>query len=335
MAGFIDFGYIDNVDKEKNRSREDMEKILEVKNIEKSYGQSKAVNNLSFDVYKGEILGLLGPNGAGKSTTISILSTILKRDTGQINLLKMPLDENINKIKQQLGIVPQEIAIYEDISAYRNVAFFASLYGIEKKELRTKVLTALNFVGLEDKKDDLPKTFSGGMKRRLNIACAIAHQPCLLILDEPTVGIDPQSRNHILSSLKKLKDQGTTIIYTTHYMEEVEEIADRIVIMDQGTKIAEGTLKQLLEQYKDTLIYTIYLDDLKSSIGDLLTVIDGVDDVSIDEGFIKVTVSKDNETLDKIILTLIKQQYHIKKMETEEGNLEMVFLELTGKKLRD
>ena len=231
-----------------------MKKILEVKNINKSYQHNKAINNLSFNVYDGEILGLLGPNGAGKSTTINILSTLLTSDTGTINIFNLPLTSHSNKIKAQLGIVPQEIALYEDISAYHNVAFFASLYGVKKKDLPKQVMNALTFVGLSDKKNDDPRTFSGGMKRRLNIACAIAHNPKLLILDEPTVGIDPQSRNYILSSLKELKEKGTTIIYTTHYMEEVEEIADRIVIMDRGTKIAEGTLKELLAKYKDTLI---------------------------------------------------------------------------------
>lgn len=312
-----------------------MNKILEVTNLEKSYHENKAVNDLSFHVYKGEILGLLGPNGAGKSTTISILSTILKSDGGDILVFGLPLASHTNQIKGQLGIVPQEIAIYEDISAYRNVAFFASLYGIKKEELKQHVLNALSFVGLLDKKDDKPKTFSGGMKRRLNIACAIAHLPKLLILDEPTVGIDPQSRNHILTSLKKLKEMGTTIIYTTHYMEEVEEIADRIVIMDKGTKIAEGSLKDLLAKYKDTLIYTLYVDNFSPSIKDQLVTIEGVEEVEIKEDSLKITVSKDKDTLDQILLLLVKQNCHIRKMETEEGNLEMVFLELTGKKLRD
>ncbi|MEG0453322.1 MAG: ABC transporter ATP-binding protein [Coprobacillus sp.] len=312
-----------------------MEKILEVKRLEKSFDKNKAVNDLSFYVNKGEILGLLGPNGAGKSTTISILSTILKSDKGDISAFGYSFDKQSNQIKSQLGIVPQEIAIYEDISAYRNVAFFASLYNLTKQDLNKRVIEALSFVGLEDKKDDKPKTFSGGMKRRLNIACAIAHQPKLLILDEPTVGIDPQSRNHILSSLKILKDQGTTIIYTTHYMEEVEEIADRIIIMDKGEKIAEGTLKELLEKYKDTLIYTLYLDKVTIDIEESLLNIEGVQSIQQEENKIQITVSKNNEVLDKIILFFVQHNCHIQKMETEEGNLEMVFLELTGKKLRD
>lgn len=312
-----------------------MNKILEVKHLEKSYHNNKAVNDLSFKVYEGEILGLLGPNGAGKSTVIQILSTILKGDAGSIHVFGLKLDNHVNQIKSQLGIVPQDIAIYEDISAYRNVAFFTSLHGVDKKELHKKVLEALTFVGLEDKMNDMPKTFSGGMKRRLNIACAIAHQPKLLILDEPTVGIDPQSRNHILSSLKILRGMGTTIIYTTHYMEEVEEIADRIVIMDKGVKITEGTLKELLENYKDTMIYTFYLHDLSENILDCISMIHGVEKIEMNQKTLRITVRKKPGVLEKIILELVEKGYHIEKMETEEGNLEMVFLELTGKKLRD
>lgn len=173
------------------------------------------------------------------------------------------------------------------------------------------------------------------MKRRLNIACAIAHNPKLLILDEPTVGIDPQSRNYILSSLKELKEKGTTIIYTSHYMEEVEEIADRIVIMDRGTKIAEGTLKELLAKYKDTLIYTIYADNFPVDLAISLSTINGVEEIKTNADNFKITVSKNYDALDKIIMLFVHKKCHINKMETEEGNLEMVFLGLTGKKLRD
>ena len=314
-----------------------MESIIEVKDLKKYYKEIKAVDGLSFSLFKGEILGFLGPNGAGKSTTISILSTILKHDEGEIKFFGTDIKDNKKRIKSQLGIVPQELAIFEEISAYKNVEFFTSLYGLSGKKLKNAVLEALKMVGLEDKKDSKPVTFSGGMKRRLNIACAIAHKPKILILDEPTVGIDPQSRNHILESIRKLRDNGTTIIYTTHYMEEVEEIADRVIIMDSGTKIAEGTIAELMESYKNTRIYKISIDTInKDNLKyDFLYEIEGIQKVNLNDNCLSITTIKEIENLDKIILSLIDRNIKISHMTSEEGNLEMVFLKLTGKKLRD
>ena len=237
-----------------------MTKVLQVKQLKKAYKKNQALDGISFDMYEGEILGVLGPNGAGKSTMINILSTILKKDEGEILYFGKPMEKNEKEIKKNLGIVPQDLAIYEDISAYRNIKFFASLYGLKKQALEEAVTEALTFVGLEERKNDKPKTYSGGMKRRLNIACSIAHKPKILILDEPTVGIDPQSRNHILSSLLQLKKTGTTILYTTHYMEEIEEIADRVIIMDKGRKIEEGTLPELLKKYEETTLENVFLN---------------------------------------------------------------------------
>lgn len=314
-----------------------MKSILEVKDLKKYYKENTAVNGLNFNLYEGEILGFLGPNGAGKSTTINILSTILKHDEGEIKFFDRDMKDNAKWIKEQLGIVPQELAIFEEIPAYKNVEFFTSLYGLSGKNLKNAVMEALKMVGLEDKKDSKPITFSGGMKRRLNIACAIAHKPKILILDEPTVGIDPQSRNHILESIKKLRDNGTTIIYTTHYMEEVEEIADRVVIMDKGTKIAEGTIMQLMESYKNTRVYKISIDISKKQEFkyDFLYEIEGIQKVELNENCLSVTTIKEIENLDKIILSLVDRNIKISHMTSEEGNLEMVFLKLTGRKLRD
>lgn len=207
-----------------------MEELIKVTGLTKSYKNSPAVSNLSFSVKKGEILGLLGPNGAGKSTTINILATVLKPDSGNVSICGYNLKNEKNNIKQHLGIVPQDLAIYEEISAEKNVSFFASLYGLRGQKLKERTAFALDLVGLADKRKSKPKTFSGGMKRRLNIACAIAHDPQIIIMDEPTVGIDPQSRNHILESILKLKEHGVSILYSTHYMEEVEHIADRILV---------------------------------------------------------------------------------------------------------
>lgn len=314
-----------------------MKSILEVKDLKKYYKENTAVNGLNFNLYEGEILGFLGPNGAGKSTTINILSTILKHDEGEVKFFDRDMKDNAKWIKEQLGIVPQELAIFEEIPAYKNVEFFTSLYGLNGKNLKNAVMEALKMVGLEDKKDSKPITFSGGMKRRLNIACAIAHKPKILILDEPTVGIDPQSRNHILESIKKLRENGTTIIYTTHYMEEVEEIADRVVIMDKGTKIAEGTIPQLMESYKNTRVYKISLDISKKQElkYDFLYGIEGIQKVELNENCLRVTTIKEIENLDKIILGLVDRNIKIIHMTSEEGNLEMVFLKLTGRKLRD
>lgn len=314
-----------------------METILEVKNLIKYYKDNKAVNGLEFNLFKGEILGFLGPNGAGKSTTINILSTILKHDEGEIKFFGSDINDNKRWIKAQLGIVPQELAIFEEIPAYKNVEFFTSLYGLSGKELKDAVLDALRMVGLEDKKNSKPITFSGGMKRRLNIACAIAHKPKILILDEPTVGIDPQSRNHILESIKKLRDIGTTIIYTTHYMEEVEEIADRVVIMDKGKKIAEGTIPELMESYRNTRVYKISISSMKNDNikFDFLYEIEGIQKVELTDNCFSITTIKEIENLDKIILGLIERNIKISHITSEEGNLEMVFLKLTGRNLRD
>lgn len=236
-----------------------MESILKIKDLEKSYGERKAVKGISFNVKAGEILGFLGPNGAGKSTSINIISTVVDCDRGSIFFLDREVRANKNYFKQNLGVVPQDIAVFNDLSAYENVKFFCSLYGFNGKELRKNVEESLNFVGLWDRKKDLPSQFSGGMKRRLNIACAIAHKPKLLIMDEPTVGIDPQSRNNILETVKKLNSNGTTIIYTSHYMEEVENICTNLIIMDEGTIIEEGTKEQLKNKYSKDNLEEIFL----------------------------------------------------------------------------
>ena len=237
-----------------------MECILKVKEIEKSYGERKAVKGISFNVKVGEILGFLGPNGAGKSTSINMIATVVNYDRGSIFFLDKEVKRNENYLKQNLGVVPQDIAVFSDLSAYDNVKFFCSLYGFKGKELRKNVEEALNFVGLWDRRKDLPSQFSGGMKRRLNIACAIAHKPKLLIMDEPTVGIDPQSRNNILETVKKLNSTGTTIIYTSHYMEEVENICTNLIIMDEGTIIEEGTKEQLKSKYSKDNLEELFLE---------------------------------------------------------------------------
>lgn len=311
-----------------------MMNILEVKDLKKKYTDSYVVKGISFEVNKGEILGLLGPNGAGKSTTINILSTALKATDGKIKFMDKEILDNKLQYKASLGIVPQSLAIFENIPAIENVKYFASFYGLKGAELKRKAEEALEMVGLLDRAKDLPKTYSGGMKRRLNIACALAHEPKLLILDEPTVGIDPQSRNHILESIKTLRERGTTIIYTTHYMEEVEALCDRVLIMDQGLIIAEGTLKELKKSVEESAVYNISGEGIKNVDKAIFDSVEGINKVEVSDSLI-VSTKKDCSNLDKIILKLINEKVKIKNIITEEQNLEAIFLNLTGRNLRD
>lgn len=227
-----------------------MKNILSIKNLKKSFGEKEVVNGLSFDVNEREILGFLGPNGAGKSTTINMISMLLDKEYGEILFDGEKIQKDSIKLKKSLGLVPQDIAIFSDLTAYENVKFFCSLYGIKGAELKKKTKDALEKVGLWNRKDDFPDSYSGGMKRRLNIACSIAHKPKLLIMDEPTVGIDPQSRNNILKVTKELRDEGTTVIYTSHYMEEVEAICSKLIIIDKGMIIEEGDKEEIKLKYK-------------------------------------------------------------------------------------
>lgn len=227
-----------------------MDTLLELKGLSKSYSDKQVVKKLSMKITEGEILGLLGSNGAGKSTTIKMIIDILKQDEGEILFRGGRTSENILPFKRLVGIVPQELAIYEDISAFDNVRFFCSLYGFRGIELKKRTQEALEFVGLWERRKELPAKFSGGMKRRLNIACSIAHSPKLLIMDEPTAGIDPQSRNHIMESIRTLNQRGTTIIYVSHYLEEIEALCSRIIIMDHGALLEDMQKDDLKEKYR-------------------------------------------------------------------------------------
>lgn len=228
-----------------------MSLLLEVKELSKTYGEKQVVQGIRFAVKKGEILGFIGPNGAGKSTTIRMIADIEARDGGEILFQGQKKEKDQRVFKGSIGMVPQDIAVYDDLSAYDNVKFFCSLYGFHGKELKNRVKEALDFTGLWDRRKDLPVKFSGGMKRRLNIACSIAHSPKLLIMDEPTVGIDPQSRNHIMEAIRILNSRGTTVIYVSHYMEEIEAICSRIVIMDHGQIIEDMEKESLKAKYKE------------------------------------------------------------------------------------
>ncbi len=312
-----------------------MNEIIKVNNLNKSFKKNQAVKNVSFDVMEGEVLCILGPNGAGKSTTINMLTTAMQSDGGEVFWNASAIVHDTKAYKQTLGIVPQDIAVYEELSAERNIAFFASLYGLKGDRLKAAVDDALEFAGLTEHRGDKVKTFSGGMKRRLNIACAIAHKPSVIIMDEPTVGIDPQSRNHILSSIRQLRAQGATVIYTTHYMEEVEEISTRIIIMDHGQIIAEGTKEELKEQLADEKLYRMDVERANALDSKKLYRIEGVKEAGLEDNCLKVSVLKGIENLDKIIAMLIDSGVKINNISSDTASLEMVFLKLTGRTLRD
>jgi len=310
--------------------------IVKMDQVTKKFGDVTAVDKVSLEIQEGEIFGLLGPNGAGKSTAINMITGLLSIDKGSISIYGKDVRKDKMSTKSCVGIVPQDIAIYEDLTSLENVKFFASLYGLRGKMLEEAAQEALEFTGLSEKKNQFPKSFSGGMKRRLNIACAIAHRPKLIIMDEPTVGIDPQSRNHILQSVKKLNEMGSTIIYTSHYMEEVEEICTRIAIMDHGKVIALGTCDELENMINDKDVVVVTISEPASRVDEKsIREIPGVENVDIGENTVKITSAREVTNLDRIIQYFIQNNFTIKSVESKTPDLETVFLSLTGRKLRD
>ncbi|MCF0147237.1 MAG: ABC transporter ATP-binding protein [Clostridium sp.] len=307
--------------------------ILQIENLHKKYNDLEAIKGIDLSIQKGEIYGLLGPNGAGKSTLIKIISGIEDMTSGKIIFEEK--ETNINKYKKNIGLLPQDIAIYGDFTARENVSFFCSLYGYKGKELKKRVNKALDFVGLLDFQNKKSSEFSGGMKRRLNMACSIAHNPKLIIMDEPTVGIDPQSRNHILESVKKINEEGTTIIYTSHYMEEIEELCNNISIMDNGKIIAKGTKEALKANFIKENICTINLKREIYNINKQLNRIQGIKKVEVRNKEIKCYYSKDINILPNIMNTIFNNNGIIESIRSEIPTLESVFLQLTGKQLRD
>lgn len=313
-----------------------MSNVLEIRNLTKKFGDFIAVDNISLNVREGEIFGFLGANGAGKSTTINMIASLLRSTKGEISLLGKNIAKDSRFAKMNTGIVPQDLAIYEDMTAYENVHFFAGLYGLRGELLKKRTEEALEFVGLGDKHASFPKNFSGGMKRRLNIACAIAHRPKLIIMDEPTVGIDPHSRNYILGSVRKLNEMGCTIIYTSHYMEEVEEICTRIAIVDHGKIIAEGTKEQLTATITESKEIWIGIKSSDPALEvDAIRQIPGITSVRLEEQMLKIISKAELNNLNLIIQQLIKDQVEIRSVEEQAPNLETVFLTLTGRNLRD
>lgn len=309
--------------------------ILEVDHVVKRYGSKLSVDHLNLSVNKGEIFGLLGPNGAGKSTTISMIAGLLKMDQGEIRLDGISVKEQPLDVKRKIGLVPQDLALYETMSAVDNVTFFARLYGLRGKQLKERVQESLEFVGLQDKAKEAPATFSGGMKRRLNIACALSHRPDLIIMDEPTVGIDPQSRNHILESVRTLNRMGSTIIYTSHYMEEVAAISDRVAIMDQGRIIACGTEKELRDRVASEEKIVLAAAGIGAGVVEELKLHPRVRAVEVTEDTITIMLPSAQLALQDMLFICSKHEMSIQSLRVEEPDLETLFLNLTGRTLRD
>ena len=311
--------------------------MIEMKNVIKRYEHNLAVDNLSLSIEEGEVFGLLGPNGAGKSTTIKMMMGLLRPNSGEIRINGYNTANNREVLlaKAQMGLVPQDLAIYGDMSAYDNVLFFGRLYGLRGKMLTEQVEEALNFVGLRERRWDKPKKFSGGMKRRLNIACAIVHQPKMIILDEPTVGIDPQSRNHILESIGRLNQRGSTIIYTSHYMEEVEALCSRVGIIDGGKLMACGTKEELKNRVAEDERLVLTVNGVEQGALEELKKIHGVKEVLVEDEKIEVMIRSGHESLQDILFVLGKYNVRVKGFHLVEPNLESLFLSLTGRRLRD
>ncbi len=309
--------------------------MLKIENLYKNFGNIKAVEGVSFEVKKGDIYGLLGPNGAGKSTTISIISTLLQPTSGEVLYEGSNIFLDSKPIRHDLGIVPQDIALYPTLTGYENLLFWGNVYGLKGSQLKKRISEISDIVGLNGRIKDRVDKYSGGMKRRLNIGAALLHMPKLLIMDEPTVGIDPQSRNHILDTVLELNKQGITIIYTSHYMEEVEYLCNEICIMDEGKIIASGCKSELVELVKEKTQINIRFDKADFNVLNSLKEIRGVFDVNIVDDVITLFGDNGDTLLAEIIAKATEYGRRIESIDVKKPNLEAVFLHLTGKALRD
>lgn len=313
-----------------------MEKtVVKIENLVKRYKELIALDHFSLEIKEGEIFGLLGPNGSGKTTTINCLLSLLTFDKGTIEIFGEEMTPSSYDIKKQIGVIMQNVAVFDELTVYENIDYFCGLY-IKDKNLRKKyVQEAIDFVGIGDFVKFYPKKLSGGLLRRLNIACGIAHKPKLIILDEPTVAVDPQSRNKILEGICELNRNGATIIYTSHYMEEVEQICTRIAIMDKGKNLAIGTKDELKKMIKNTETVTIEILDLDDSIISEINQLPHVYEVSYDDSRLKVLCSGGKHNLVRILEVLTKHNTAFGRVFSELPTLNDVFLEITGKALRD
>ena len=313
----------------------DAGQAVRVEDLTRHFGDIKAVDGVSFDIERGEIFSLLGPNGAGKSTTISMLSCLLKPDSGDAFVMGHSILSDPSGVKATIGVVPQEIALYEDLSARENLVFWGKMYGLRGAELHKKVDEVLELIGLTERQKGRVGKFSGGMKRRVNIGVALLHTPDVIIMDEPTVGIDPQSRRHILDGVIAFNQGGGSVLYTTHYMEEAQELSNHIAIMDQGQVIAKGTHDELVQIVGEQDRIDLELSDEAGPVADAWRDLDGVSQVSAEDGSACLLVDDSNLVLPHVFETANSAGVRIISVEIQEPNLETVFLHLTGRALRD
>jgi len=308
---------------------------IEVLDLHKSFGETQAVQGVSFEVRQGEIFSLLGPNGAGKTTTISMLSCLLRPDKGDARVMGHSISADGMGVKSVLGVVPQEIALYEDLTARENLTFWGKMYGLRGPALKSRVGEVLEVIGLSDRANERVGKYSGGMKRRVNIGLALLHKPKVIYMDEPTVGIDPQSRRNILDSVVTLKDQGMTVLYTTHYMEEAQELSDHIAIMDHGKMVACGTHDELVKLVGQQTRIDLKVNVPAARVLDPWRRIKGVAHISEEEGQISVLADDSNLVLPQLFEVATQSSARITSVDIREPNLEAVFLHLTGHALRD
>jgi ABC-2 type transport system ATP-binding protein len=310
-------------------------KVLECRDLRKAFGDLVAVDGVAFTIAEGETYGLLGPNGAGKTTTISMIAGLLERDAGEVLVEGQPLTTRSVAGKAAIGLVPQDLALYPDLTGRENLVFFGRLYGLSGSELGSRVEEVLDIVGLRDRAGDRSEEYSGGMKRRLNIAIGLLHRPKLLILDEPTVGVDPQSRNAILESVERLSVEGMAVLYTTHYMEEAERLCDRVAIIDQGRIVAEGSRRELVELVGGRDRVRILLNGNPQTVAKAVCGVPGVEQADVREGGIDLVARGAAQRLNEILASISRSGAAVTSVHVEEPNLEAVFLHLTGKALRD
>lgn len=309
--------------------------MLTVEGLVKHFGDVRAVDGIDFWIRQGEIFGLLGPNGAGKTTTINVLTQILPSDSGTVTVDGLDLRRDAAKIKQLVGLVPQDLALYPSLTAVENLAFFGSLYGLSGRLLQDRIGEALKIVELSDHSNRQAKTYSGGMKRRLNIAAGLLHHPRLLFLDEPAVGVDPQSRVHILKSIRRLnKEFDITVLYTSHYMEEVEQICGRVAIIDRGKIIADDEVRKLIDRLGGGSV-AVHIDSRADAAASRLNAMEEVLEISVDGETLTLRVDNPQQSLPTVLDTLTEMGVKVLDLEVRRANLETVFLNLTGRSLRD